>query len=243
VRAAARLQVDAVDFHHAHTAVPARRLHAHAAHQLRIGVELGLADPAVAHRMAFADQPRQALRQRLLVEGLGHEEVEPRVVGGDRASVDRVRHQRAQQMRHGVKAHVAVPPLPVDLGGHLGADRQRRQIGIGGAQMRDLARLRALARVDDAHFDTAVGAQHTGVTCLSTAERVEHRAVELHGVAFDGDHARTALAQRRILAEEFLGHHCPRVGFTATNAAPRRHAASQRLPTAPPPVSALQRAL
>jgi hypothetical protein len=92
----------------------ARRLHAHAAHQARVGVEFVLADPAVVHGVRFGHQPRQSAGEFVLFERLGHVEVEPRIVGSDRAAVHRMRHQRAQQVRGRVKAHVAVAPLPVE---------------------------------------------------------------------------------------------------------------------------------
>src|SRR5205823_11897178 len=45
VRAAAGLQIDARNPQQPHAAGAARRLHAHRLHQLRLGVELGIADP------------------------------------------------------------------------------------------------------------------------------------------------------------------------------------------------------
>jgi cytochrome c556 len=47
----------------------------------RVGVELVFADPAMAHRVRFGHQARDAGRQRLLVERLAHVEVQPRIVG------------------------------------------------------------------------------------------------------------------------------------------------------------------
>jgi DNA-binding GntR family transcriptional regulator len=51
VGAAAGLEVHAFDLQHAHPALAARRLHAHAAHQARVGIEFLFADPAVTHRV------------------------------------------------------------------------------------------------------------------------------------------------------------------------------------------------
>ena len=45
-------------------------------------------------------------------------EVEPRVFGGDGAAVDQLRHQVAQQVGGGVKAHQPVAARPVHAGGH-----------------------------------------------------------------------------------------------------------------------------
>ena len=95
----------------------ARRLHRHALDQRRVGVELLVGDRAHRHRMAGRHQPGDAGGERFLVQRVGHVEVQPRVVGRDRAAVDQLRHQVAQQVGGGVEAHQPVAALPVDAGG------------------------------------------------------------------------------------------------------------------------------
>jgi hypothetical protein len=56
-----------------------------------IGVQLGIGHAAHHHRQRGSDQARQAGGELFLVERLGHVEVDARVVGRDRAAIDRLR--------------------------------------------------------------------------------------------------------------------------------------------------------
>ena len=180
--AAAGLEIDALDLEHAHAALAARGLHAHAAHEAGVGVELVLADPAVPHGVRLGDELREPGIQRILVERLVHVEVEPGVGGGDRAAVDRVRHERAQQVRGGVEAHVRSAARHVDPRLDRGARHEGRAhglVGPGGGHVQDGAGvLGVLARVGDRQTDAVGGQEHPGIAGLATAERVEHGAVE-----------------------------------------------------------------
>ena len=116
MRAAAGLKVHALDLQHAHPPQATRGLHAHAAHEAGVGVEFVLADPAVAYRVRLGHQAGEAGVQRVLVQRLAHVEVQPGMAGGDGAAIHRMRHQGAQQVRGGVKAHVRATALGVDAG-------------------------------------------------------------------------------------------------------------------------------
>ncbi len=232
MRAAAGLQVHAFDLEHTHAPRAARWLHAHAAHQLRVGVELGFADPAVAHRVRFGHQAGNAVSERLLVQRLVHVKVQPRVAGGDGAAVHRVRHQRAQQMRGGVETHVGAAAFGVDGRHHACAGherrQQRRQVGAGRRHMQNVARSRrVLARVGEGQHGARSRGQRSGITRLATAQRVEHRAVEHHTGFVAGQHGGLALRQGGVLAEQFFGHGDSRVTMprgvasVATSAGPR----------------------
>jgi hypothetical protein len=205
VRAAARLQIDTIDLDEAHAAGAAGRLHAHAAHQLRVRIELGVGDPAGGDRRGCGDQLGQALVQRLLVEQLVHVEVEPRVLRGDRAAVHRMRHQRTQQVRAGMEAPVRLAARDVDAraDGHAGC--QCGRIGRLGQQVQDLPRLRALARVDHRQRSPVGQLQHAGVAGLPSALRVEHRAVQLHRATVDRGDDRRAPGEVGIVTEQFNG--------------------------------------
>ena len=207
MRAAAGLQVDALDLQHANAAESARGLHAHAAHQLRVGIELGLADPAVAHRVRPGHQTRDAGAQRLLVQRLCHVEIQPRVAGGDRAAVHRVGNERAQQVCGGVKAHVGAAALGVDARRQPRARRKGRQVRARSRHVGDVARpLLVLARVGDDQHRAVGRRQRAGIARLAAAQRVEHGAVEDDAVLVCGQHGGLALQQRSVFAEQFFGH-------------------------------------
>ena len=210
MRATTRLHVHAFDLEHADAALASRGLHAHAAHQLRVGVELGLADPAVAHRVRFGDQARDAGAQGFLVQRLVHVEIQPRVAGGDRAAIDRVRYQRAQQMGGGVEALVGLAFGFINHRQDMGTGNDAPRLAASRGHMHNAAGHAfdhgSFARVGDGDFKAIFETQHTAVTGLATAERVEHGAVE-HDAAFvDRDHGGLALQQRGVFAEEFFGH-------------------------------------
>jgi hypothetical protein len=76
------------------------------------------------HRVRCGHQRGDGGGQRILVQRIGHVEVQARVVGRDRAAVDQLRHHMAQQVGGGVKPHQPVAPRPVDAGGHRVADLQ-----------------------------------------------------------------------------------------------------------------------
>ena len=99
--AAAGLQVDAVDVDQAHAAGAARRLHAHAAHQRGIGIEFGIGNPAVPHRMRLCHQSCHSRCERFPVEGLSHVKVEPRIARRDA-------HDDAEKGETGDHRHRAV---------------------------------------------------------------------------------------------------------------------------------------
>ena len=116
MRAATGLEVNeftGTDADRADLAAAARRLHRHAFHQRRVGVQLRIGDLAYHQRMGGGHQPGNAGGQHVLVQWVGHIEVQPRIVRRDRAAVHQLRHQMAQQMRGGVKPHQPVPPCPV----------------------------------------------------------------------------------------------------------------------------------
>mmetsp|Transcript_5286 Transcript_5286/g.19875 ORF Transcript_5286/g.19875 Transcript_5286/m.19875 type:complete len:309 (-) Transcript_5286:8564-9490(-) len=203
MRAAAGLQVHAVDLQHAHSTQAARRLHAHRTDQAGVGVQLVLADPAVRHRVRLGHQAVQAGLDRVLVERLIGVEVQPRVGLGDRAAVHRVGQQRAQQMGRGVKAPVGLAARGIDLDTHRGADGGRLAV----QQVDDGAGLfLALAGVGHAPAPLA-GDQPAGVARLAATERVADRAVQQHAALAMADHRGLALQQRGVLAEQFFGHH------------------------------------
>ncbi len=115
--AATGLEVDQVGRANADGAdapAAARWLHRHALDQRRIGVEFFVRDGADADRVRRGHQRGNARIQRLLVQRLGHVEVQPCVLGRDGAAVDQLRHQVTQQMGGGVKTHQLVSPVPVD---------------------------------------------------------------------------------------------------------------------------------
>jgi hypothetical protein len=179
VGAAAGLQVDALHFHQAHAARSARGLHAHAAHQAGLASNSASVIQRVAHRMGGSHQAGDAGGERVLVERLGHVEVQPGVAGGDAAAVHRVRHQGAQQVRGGVEAAVRLAPVGIDGGHHRLAGGPARQVGARRHQVQDLPRLGALAGVDDDQARAVGALQPAGVTRLAATLRVEHRAVQL----------------------------------------------------------------
>jgi len=101
-----------------------------------------------------------------------------------------------------------VPSPPIDLRGHLAADLQHREVGVGCRHVHDLAGLRAFARVDDAHFGTAGRAQHPGIARLATAVRVEDGAVEEDTARFGKPEDRgAALLEVGIFTEQAIGGH------------------------------------
>src|SRR4051794_40907720 len=84
MRAAAGLEVDALDLDQAHAARAARRLDRHGLDEVRVGVELLVRDPACGHRRVAEDELVQLLRQLDLVEpGFWDVEVEAPVAIAD----------------------------------------------------------------------------------------------------------------------------------------------------------------
>jgi hypothetical protein len=182
--------------------------------------------------MAGRDQARDALRQSVFVQGVGHIEVQPRVVGRDRAAVHQLWNQVAQQVGGGVKAHQAVAALPVDANRdgipRLQARQQRVLVGsgqvayfMGGPAFRILG----LAGVGNREFVAACQHQQTTVTRLAAAQRIEHGAVQDDALFADGGHDGRAFLQVRVLTEEFMGH--PRI--LAVSAYRRADGANSRL--------------
>src|SRR4051812_9874912 len=89
VRAAAGLQVDALDLEQPDAALTGRRLHRHGAHQLRPRRQLVVGDPARPNGMVLDDQPVECLLDRGPVElRTGHVEVEPAAPVADLAAGD-----------------------------------------------------------------------------------------------------------------------------------------------------------
>jgi hypothetical protein len=206
--AAAGLQIDAFDLEHAHPPQAARRLDAHAAHQTGVGIELGFRNPALADRVRLVDQARQARIQRLLVERRSHVEVQARVIGGDRTTVDRLRNQRAQQVRGGMKAHVPLPARHVDLSSDRRSDAQERQQRLlpGGRQVQNLARERTLAGIEDLQLATVRQDQQASVTGLAATQRIENRAIELHAALVDARYAGVTGGKGGVFAKQLFGH-------------------------------------
>ena len=115
MRAAAGLQVDAVDLDEPHAAGAARRLDGHGLDEVGIGVELLVGDPALATGRVAGDQLVELLRELALVEpGFGNVEVEPAVAVADGAARHRIGQHDAEQMQGRVDAHARVAPLPVE---------------------------------------------------------------------------------------------------------------------------------
>ena len=104
MRAATGLHVHAFDVEHAHAAQATRGLHAHAAHELRVGIEFFFADPTLAHGVSLGHQARDACADGLFVERLGHVKVQTRITGSDGTTVHWVRDQGAKQVCCRVKA-------------------------------------------------------------------------------------------------------------------------------------------
>ena len=84
----------------------------------------------------------------------------------------------AQHMEGGVRAHEPMPPLPVELRGHLRVDR--RQLVVGVDRVPDV--VVALLRADDPPIAARVAAQQALVGGLATAAGIEDRPVEEDGV-------------------------------------------------------------
>ena len=212
VRAAARLQVDAAvlaDDDEAHAAGAHRRLDRQGAHQARIGLQLGVADPAVADGVIGGDQRVELARQRVLVDRgwVLDVEIEPAVVGVDLAAGDGELHQRAQQMQAGVHAHQPVARVPVEHDADaLAGCGERAALG------RDVHDAGLVGVVDGGGDRAAAAALQLDqplVAGLPAGGRVEHGAVEDDAAALvDAEHARAAVALVGIGPVELLGHGC-----------------------------------
>ena len=149
MRAAAGLQIDAGDFDEAHAPDARRRLDRHRAHQLGLGGELVVGDPArrrprggsaisALSRPAIVSLSRPTPGTSKSSRPLPSETCPPVTAPGT---------TRAQQMQAGVHAHQPVAPLPVDLGGHRLAERGSAEPGAG-TWITSSAAV-ALDRVDD----------------------------------------------------------------------------------------------
>ncbi len=117
MRSATWLEVDhriGADSNRAHLTTATRRLHRHAFDQRRVRIEFLVGDRTHHHRVLRCDQVRDARGQRLLVQRVGHVEVQPGIVRCDRAAIDQLRYQMTKQMRRCVKPHHAVAPGPVN---------------------------------------------------------------------------------------------------------------------------------
>ena len=126
----------------------------------------------------------------LLVEQIGHCEVEARVIVRDAASVDHLLDHRAQKMRRCVKTHVTVAPVPVDLRAYGGANGEViAPVTRGIDHMQSVVRRGVfaldLARIHHAQPRAVSGDDESRVAGLPTAERIENGAVELDTVIAD----------------------------------------------------------
>lgn len=139
-------------------------------------------------------------------------EIEMRFVGGDPAPGHRVRHRGAQQVEAGVKAHVAMAPLPVDLGDDRGT--RRRQRDAGRRDVDHLVSAFALQGVDDRDL-AAAAAERAGVARLSAAGRVEHGLREPDAALVDPGHGRLAAAEIGVVAEVERSRHGAKFGESA----------------------------
>jgi hypothetical protein len=215
VRTAARLQVDVADLDQAHAAGAARRLHRHGLHEVRVGVELFVGDPALAHGRVARDQLVQPLRELAFVEsGLGNVEVEPSLAIADGAAGHRVGQDDAEEMQGRVDAHTLVAPLPVEPRGDWLAGLQRARVR---RHMHDTGPVGAVDRVGDNDADIPPG-KLANVARLAAALGVEYGAVE-HDAALrrDADDDGVAFAGVGVVAEEESGGgHRPRARAAAT---------------------------
>src|SRR5215216_5797362 len=208
MRAAAGLEVDALDLDEAHAAGAARRLHRHGLDEGGVGVELRVGDPTLADRRVAFDERVELLGQLGLVEpGLRNVEVEPAVAVADGAAGDRVGQYDAQEVERGVHPHPGVAPVPVERGRDLIA---RRHVPVlVGRQMQDGGAVRPVDRVRDRDRGPVRPRQGADVARLPAALGIEDGAVE-HDPAFgrDGDDPRGAVAGIGVVAKDKLrrGH-------------------------------------
>ena len=210
VRAAAGLQVDRAvlaDDDEAHAAGAHRRLHGHGAHELRVGLELGVGDPALADGMIGGDQRVEVGGQLVLVDGGGvlDVEVEPAVVGVDLAAGDRKLHERAEQVQQVCmrmrRERVSQSSTARTL--WPGAGRRR---ALGG-HVHDGGLVGVVDGGGDRAAAAAVDLERALVAGLPAGGGIEHGAVEHDAAALvDGQHARGAVAQVGIGPVELLGH-------------------------------------
>ena len=66
----------------------------------------------------------------------------------------------------------------------------------------------AFSRVGDDELATVGHAQQAAIAGLPATQRIEHRAVEDDAAFANGNHARPALSERGVFAEQLFGHHC-----------------------------------
>ena len=162
--------------------------------------------------MRLGHQTGDASRERVFVQRLGHVEVQPGIACGDGAAVHGVRHQGAQQVRGGVKAHVRAAALGIDARRKARSRYQasrinarRQQVGNGPGPVL------VLAGVGHRHLLPIGQTQHASIAGLSPAQRIEHGAVQHHGTGAVGQlihrqHLRFALQQGGVFTEQFFGH-------------------------------------
>ena len=194
----------------------ARRLHRHALDQRRIGVQFLVGDRAHRDRKAGRDQAGDALGQRFLVQRIGHVEVQPRIVGRDRAAVDQLRHQVAQQVGRGVKAHQPVAALPVDPRRDAVAGLDARQQGL--LARRRQMQMSAVGRPSSS-LPLRVSAIASSLPSASTRmplspawpppSGIEHGAVQDDALLAHAGHGGGAFLEVGVFAEQGLEVICP----------------------------------
>ena len=182
-----------------------RRLDRHGLDQARIGLELRVGDPALAHRRVERDQfVEPALDLGLVDHGLARIEIEPPLGVADRSSGHRIGQDDREQMERGMGAHALEAQVPVDAGDH---PRARR--GQGGPVRRHMQNGRAVGvvdRVDDRHRRAALEDERPAIAALPSALRVEDRAIERHPPRLRGHHRRFGLGSISVVAKQRLGH-------------------------------------
>src|SRR4029453_15576078 len=175
--AAAWLQVHALDVQQPHLAGAHRRLHRHGAHQLRLGRQLLVGDPARADRVILLDQAVDLARDLLFVQALVRQvEGEPALAVADLTAGHVALDDGGEQVQAGVHAHQAVAAVPVDLGLDVGARRHGWR-----ARLRHMPHglvVGALDGVDDLDRAAVRQGQAPDVPRLPAAHGVEDRAVQ-----------------------------------------------------------------
>src|SRR5204862_5424335 len=133
---------------------------------------------------------------------------EMRLVLADAPAGDRGLHHGAEQMERGVQPHQPMAALPVELRLKRAPHDGR---GTGLEHVKHTVARRAFARVEHAPW-----AQAPAVARLAAAQRLEHRAVQLHCLAVDRDDGGFTGFEVRLLAKEKLGHQSTSVYSAAT---------------------------
>ena len=173
--------------------------------ETRVGLELRIGDPAMAHRRVARDQfVEPALDLRFVERSLARIEIEPPLRVADRSSRHRIGRDDRKQMQGRVGAHAFQAQVPVDAGDHARA--RAGQGGPFGGHVQNGRAIRVIDRVDDRNHRPVFEQNRPLIAALSSALRVKDRAIEHNAARFRGEHGRFRLGLIRVLAKEGLSH-------------------------------------